>query len=100
MSKVNIKRTVENIRANTSVYSPVVEVVVNAIQAIESTGRQDGEIVVRVHRDRQMEMDRDTLPDIRNFEVKDNGIGPPTENPSTLFIPTSGETRTDGDDPN
>src|SRR5205823_6455381 len=31
MSKVNIKRTVENIRANTTVYSPIVEVVVNAL---------------------------------------------------------------------
>jgi hypothetical protein len=35
MSKVNIKRTVENIR----VYSPIVEVVVNSIQAIESSGK-------------------------------------------------------------
>lgn len=75
MSKVNIKRTVENIRANTTVYSPIVEVVVNAIQAIESTGRQDGKIVVRIQRDSQMEMDSDTLPGIVGFEIVDNGIG-------------------------
>jgi hypothetical protein len=31
MSKVNIRRTVENIRANTTVYSPIVEVVVNQV---------------------------------------------------------------------
>jgi hypothetical protein len=75
MSKVNIKCTVENIRANTTVYSPVVEVIVNAIQAIESTGRQDGKILVRIQRDGQMQMDGDALSDIRNFEVEDNGMG-------------------------
>jgi anti-sigma regulatory factor (Ser/Thr protein kinase) len=75
MSKVNIKRTVENIRANTTAYSPIVEAVVNAIQAIESTGRQDGKIVVRIQRDGQMQMDSESLADIRNFEVEDNGIG-------------------------
>jgi len=37
MSNVNIKRTVENIRSNTTVYTPVIEVIVNAIQAIEGT---------------------------------------------------------------
>jgi hypothetical protein len=75
MSKVNIKRTVENIRANTTVYSPIVEVIVNAIQAIESSGRQDGRIIVRIQRESQMEMDSDALSDIRNFEIEDNGIG-------------------------
>ena len=74
MSKVNIKRTVENIRANTTAYSPIVEVVVNALQAIESTGRQDGQITVRVFRVDQMEMDGG-LSDIRSFEVEDNGAG-------------------------
>ena len=30
MSNINIKRAVENIRANTTVYTPVVEMIVNA----------------------------------------------------------------------
>jgi len=47
MSKLNIKRTVENNRANTTVYSRIVEVVVNALQAIERSGRPDGKIAVR-----------------------------------------------------
>jgi hypothetical protein len=34
MSNINIKRAVENIRANTTVYTPVVEIIVNAIQEI------------------------------------------------------------------
>ncbi|MBS1854362.1 MAG: sensor histidine kinase [Acidobacteria bacterium] len=75
MSKVNIRRTVENIRANTTVYSPIVEVVVNAIEAIENAGRPDGKILVRIERSGQAEMDSDALPEIRNFEVEDNGIG-------------------------
>jgi Histidine kinase-, DNA gyrase B-, and HSP90-like ATPase len=74
MSKVNIKRTVENIRANTTVYSPIVEVVVNALQAIEGAGRQDGQITIRIQRDGQTEMDGG-LPEIRSFEVEDNGVG-------------------------
>ena len=74
MSKVNIKRTVENIRANTTVYSPIVEVVVNALQSIESAGRQDGHITIRIQRDGQTEMDGG-LPEIRSFEVEDNGVG-------------------------
>jgi len=75
MSKVNIKRAVENIRANTTVYSPIVEVVVNAIQAIESTGQPDGKIVVRIQRDAQMNLESEALAGIKNFEIEDNGIG-------------------------
>ena len=36
MSNVNIKRAVENIRLGTTIYTAIVEVVVNAIEAIES----------------------------------------------------------------
>lgn len=79
MSNVNIRRAVENIRANTTVYTPIVEVVVNAIQAIESIGRTDGEIYIRVHRDGQLEMDGG-LPEVQSFEIRDNGTGFTDEN--------------------
>jgi histidine kinase/DNA gyrase B/HSP90-like ATPase len=75
MSNVNIKRAVENIRANTTVYTPIVETVVNAIQAIESSKVKNGKIDIRVHRDRQLELDDDTIPEIHSFEIEDNGIG-------------------------
>ena len=68
MSKVNIRRTVENIRANTTVYSPIVEVVVNAIPSIESSARQDGKITLRIQRTGQIELDGD-LPEIKSFEI-------------------------------
>jgi len=74
MSNVNIRRAVENIRSGTNVYTPLVEVIVNAIQAIESNAQSDGEITIVVKRSTQMEME-DSLPAVEDFEVRDNGIG-------------------------
>lgn len=74
MSNVNIKRAVENIRANTTVYSPVIEMIVNGIQAIDATGRKDGKVAVRVRRSNQTELDG-SLPEIVGFDIVDNGIG-------------------------
>ena len=74
MSNVNIKRAVDNIRANTTVYTPVVEMVVNAIQAIDDSQRKAGKISVRVLRESQAELDG-SLPDVMGFEIQDNGIG-------------------------
>jgi hypothetical protein len=74
MSNVNIRRAVENIRANTTVYTPIVEVVVNAIQAIESKGGENGRIDIRVLRDGQLQIDGG-LSEVRSFEIEDNGIG-------------------------
>lgn len=79
MSNVNIKRAVENIRANTTVYTPVVEVVVNAIQAIDETKKSGGRIYIRALRNGQVELDG-ALPEITGFEIEDNGIGFTDEN--------------------
>lgn len=75
MSNVNIKRAIENIRSGTSVYTPIVEIVVNAIQAIESAKDiTDGLVEIIVKRDQQMDLDG-TVPEVDGFEVVDNGIG-------------------------
>lgn len=74
MSNLNIKRAVENIRSGTSVYTPITEVVVNAIQAIEETGSKKGLIEIRATRSKQMELD-EPLPKISGFTIIDNGIG-------------------------
>ncbi|MBL1376188.1 hypothetical protein [Zobellella iuensis] len=75
MSNVNIKRAIENIRSGTSVYTPIVETVVNAIQAIESAkGITNGLVEIIVKRDQQMDLDG-TVPEVDGFEVVDNGIG-------------------------
>jgi len=74
MSNVNIKRAVENIRANTTVYTPVVEMIVNAIQAIDEANRIGGGVLIRVQRSKQAELDG-SLPEVSSFEIEDNGIG-------------------------
>lgn len=74
MSNINIKRAIENIRTTTTVYTPVVEVIVNALQAIDDSGRQDGKVLVRALRSSQARLD-DGLRDITGFEIVDNGIG-------------------------
>jgi nitrogen-specific signal transduction histidine kinase len=74
MSKVNIKRVVENIRANTTVYTPVVEMIVNAIQAIYEAGRKEGKVQVRAQRSSQVEPDGSLLA-VMGFDIEDNGIG-------------------------
>lgn len=79
MSNVNIRRAVENIRTGTSVYTPIVEVIVNAIQAIEDTGRRDGVVTVQIDRSPQSSLDENT-PEIVGFTIVDNGEGFTDEN--------------------
>lgn len=74
MSNVNIKRAVENIRANTTIYTPVVEMIVNSIQAIDEAGKTSGRVSIRTKRSSQTELDG-SLPDVLSFEIEDNGIG-------------------------
>jgi hypothetical protein len=74
MSNVNIKRAVENIRANTTIYTPIIEMIVNAIQAIEGASRADGKVSIRAQRSSQFEVDG-SLPEVSSFEIEDNGIG-------------------------
>ncbi len=86
MSSVNIKRAVENIRSKaTTVYTPLVEVIVNAIQAIEEGGDQNAEIKVFAIRSQQSELDG-SLPEVRSFRVEDAGIGFTEENRSSFDI--------------
>ena len=74
MSNVNIKRVVENIRLNTTVYTPVVEMIVNGIQAIDESKRDDGRVLVRVQRSAQAELGG-YLREVTDFNIEDNGIG-------------------------
>ncbi|MDX6458248.1 MAG: hypothetical protein QOE55_1945 [Acidobacteriaceae bacterium] len=74
MSDVNVSRIVDNIRSNTTVYTPIVESIVNGIQAIRATGRQDGYVLIRAIRSAQSELNG-ALSEIVGFEIEDNGIG-------------------------
>lgn len=74
MSNVNIKRAIENIRYGTNVYSPLVETIVNAIQAIDSRRINNGLVEIFVKRASQKNLG-DGLSAVESFTVKDNGIG-------------------------
>jgi hypothetical protein len=74
MSNVNVKRLVENIRSGTNIYTPLIELVVNAIQAIDAKGIQNGLVEIEVLRNGQAGM-IDRLEDVDGFRVKDNGTG-------------------------
>lgn len=73
MSNVNIRRAVENIKTNTTIYTPIVEVIVNSIQAI-GANNANGKIYIRVERSGQTDLDSGK-PEICNISVEDNGIG-------------------------
>lgn len=79
MSNVNIKRAVENIRSGTSVYTPIVETIVNAIQAIEAGNPDNGRVDIVVHRSGQEELEGGKPP-VESFTIIDNGIGFNDEN--------------------
>ena len=74
MSNLHVKRIVENIRSVTSVYTPISEVVVNAIEAIEERGSENGKVEIYANRCSQDNIDN-SLPDISGFTIVDNGVG-------------------------
>lgn len=74
MSNVNVKRLVENIRSGTNIYTPLVELVVNAIQAIEEKGADKGLVEIEVLRNGEPDI-LDRLEGVDGFIVKDNGMG-------------------------
>lgn len=74
MSSVNIKRAIENIKSNTNVYTPIIEVIVNAIQAIDCLKINDGKVFIRIIRDSQLKFEG-ALQEIIGFKIEDNGVG-------------------------
>ena len=81
MSDINLKRTVENIRSKTNVYTPLVEIIVNAIQATEAGSPAAGCVDIFVKRSNQLGLKlKDNHPEVESFIVVDNGIGFNDEN--------------------
>jgi hypothetical protein len=73
---VNISRFIETtLKERTTVYSPLIEAIVNSIEAIWETQRPDGKIVITPLRTPQASLDTSALPDVVGFTVEDNGIG-------------------------
>lgn len=74
LSGINIKRAVENIRSGTTVYTPVIELIVNAIQAVRAIKPSGGRITITVLRSPQEDMIERIAP-VDGFIVEDDGIG-------------------------
>lgn len=74
MSNVNVKRVVENIRENTTIYTALIEAIVNSIQAIDEKNTKKGKISVRIIRSQQQSI-KGSLSDIVGFDIEDDGIG-------------------------
>ncbi len=79
MSQINIQGVLRNISSRTNVYDPIIEGIVNAIDAIEEKGNLDGKIKVIFERKKQDEL-FNGKPEIENIIIKDNGIGLNEEN--------------------
>ncbi len=76
MSNINIQRAVENIRSTTTVFTPIVETVVNAIEAIEEAQEPAGLVQLQVLRSAQQELNpEDDGSRIADVIITDNGIG-------------------------
>lgn len=77
MSNIHIKRAVSNIREKTSIYTPLVEAIVNSIQAIKSKDEANGLVTIILKRSGQLELEGTQAVDrkIEEIRVGDNGIG-------------------------
>lgn len=74
MSNVLISRAIENIRSNINIYTPLVEVIVNAIQSIEQANNSNGKISIEVIRSSQETLEN-SESEVEGFKITDNGIG-------------------------
>lgn len=77
MSNINIRRAIDNIREKTSVFTPIVESVVNSIQAIHMSGIENGLVTISLNRNRQKDLDGVLSSDkrIQAISISDNGVG-------------------------
>lgn len=75
---INVDRFIENTVGKTTVYTPIIEAIVNAIDAIDEAGVVDGKVIVKLKRANVLKLDdegNDSIPPIESIEISDNGIG-------------------------
>lgn len=76
--KTNLKRVVDTIRKS-NVYTPIVESIANAIEAVDESGKKDGEITITIIRTTQKSLglgdEEDNIAAIESIEIRDNGVG-------------------------
>jgi len=77
MSKINILGIIKNIKSKSNIYTPIVEAVVNSIDAIKN--KKNGKIDIVIYRENTLEFDN-AKPYIKSIEIIDNGVGFDKEN--------------------
>ncbi|WP_081682208.1 ATP-binding protein [Pseudacidovorax intermedius] len=81
MSNIVIKRAVSNITEKTSIFTPIVEAVVNSIQAIQAGTEKNGLIQITLKRNRQLDLEgTQSSRGIEEIRIEDNGVGFNNEN--------------------
>ena len=74
MSKINVLGTINDISIKTTVYSPIIEAIVNAVHAVKMKENVRGVIEIVLIREIQTNNDG-SLPAVKSVKVVDNGIG-------------------------
>lgn len=80
MSKLNILGVVKQIRSKSNAYLPIIEAIVNSIDSIKESGRDDGFVNVILQRENCIEVDSNFIAPIQSIEIVDNGQGFTQEN--------------------
>jgi hypothetical protein len=103
MSKVDIKRLVEANSKRSTIYTPIIEAIVNSLQAIEALpAPESGEVEVIFYRDQvglalaASDSNGDATPDVTSIDVIDNGVGFNDENTDSFDTLHSSQKIKDG----
>lgn len=79
MSKINIDNLIKQSNFKSNIYLPIIEAIVNSIDAIDDENRtntENGRIEIIFERDNTLfNNDSNNLPDFVNVTINDNGIG-------------------------
>jgi len=75
MSKINILGIVNEIKGHINIYTPIIEAIVNSIQSIEESKNSNGKIRIVVERENTMNLSDESLPEITDVVIIDNGVG-------------------------
>ena len=74
MSKLNIAGIVKNIKSRSNIFTPIIEAVVNSIEAIVESGQANGQVIITVKRQETLDFDG-LIPPIKDIEIYDTGVG-------------------------
>ena len=77
MSRIRIKGILNAIKRDSTPYTPIIEALINSIEAIQEANIDHGEIKIQLKRANELNVD---VPNIESVSITDNGIGFNTKN--------------------